>query len=234
MLAKPGTDNDSNNRVISNSTGGITLSFNSGNWIRIGQPFENPIVDTVTITVNIESAVSGMKVLILAVDNGTESTISNTILDGNKTSIVVTYTPTSLTQISVDVRTVFGDLKIKNIKMEYGKVATPFVEPDPATELVKCMRYYEVCNCTSKGLDVNETWFGGASFLVPKRVIPSIVLTSKLGTANTLSTYTGSDSSIKLTGLSAPNKVKTNAFPCTEALGYKSYSAFIYADAEIY
>lgn len=144
ILGKAGNDTDVNNRVISNSAGGITLSFNSGNWIRIGQIFENPIVDTVTITVNIESAVSGMQVLILANDNGAEVLISKTLLDGNKTTIVSTYTPTSLTRVSVDVRGAFGDIKIKNVKMEYSSIATPFIPPDPATELVKCQRYYQL------------------------------------------------------------------------------------------
>lgn len=30
------------------------------------------------------------------------------------------------------------------VKLEYGKTATPFVPPDPATELLKCQRYYQV------------------------------------------------------------------------------------------
>lgn len=34
--------------------------------------------------------------------------------------------------------------KIKWIKLEIGSVATPFCPPDPATELAKCQRYYQI------------------------------------------------------------------------------------------
>ena len=34
--------------------------------------------------------------------------------------------------------------KIKWIKLELGSVATPFIPPDPTTELAKCQRYYQI------------------------------------------------------------------------------------------
>lgn len=45
--------------------------------------------------------------------------------------------------ITRDISTISGWIKIKWMKLEYGTVATPFVPPDPAIELLKCQRYYQ-------------------------------------------------------------------------------------------
>ena len=37
-----------------------------------------------------------------------------------------------------------ASVTVKWIKLELGSIATPFVPPDPATELLKCQRYYQV------------------------------------------------------------------------------------------
>ena len=36
------------------------------------------------------------------------------------------------------------DIIIYDVKLELGSVATPFVPPDPASELLKCQRYYQL------------------------------------------------------------------------------------------
>lgn len=36
------------------------------------------------------------------------------------------------------------DITINWVKLELGSIATPFIPPDPATELVKCQRYYQI------------------------------------------------------------------------------------------
>lgn len=35
-------------------------------------------------------------------------------------------------------------MEIEWVKLEYGSIATPFVSPEPITELLKCQRYYQV------------------------------------------------------------------------------------------
>lgn len=47
---------------------------------------------------------------------------------------------TTIIGVSIDGK---GDI-ISWAKLEYGKTATPFVAPEPATELVKCQRYFQV------------------------------------------------------------------------------------------
>ena len=80
---------------------------------------------------------------------------------------------------------------IANPKLELGKVATPFVAPDPATELVKCKRYFE-------RLTFNDGWTGNitgyqwgaatpvnmVAYTIPyqtKRILPTINLSPNTG-----------------------------------------------------
>lgn len=39
---------------------------------------------------------------------------------------------------------VFGKINLYSAKLEIGGHATPFCLPDPATELMKCQRYYQI------------------------------------------------------------------------------------------
>lgn len=70
-----------------------------------------------------------------------------------------------------------GDwIEIEWAKLELGSVATPFVPPDPATELVKCQRYFRTI---SRGAHVEYAGTNGTDvvirvpFEVPMRVTPS-------------------------------------------------------------
>ena len=54
-------------------------------------------------------------------------------------------------------------------KLEMGSNATPFSSPDPATELLKCQRYYQVCN-----LARSRMWYYTAdmlAFFLPNKVL---------------------------------------------------------------
>lgn len=59
---------------------------------------------------------------------------------------VLTFTmPSDLTEAS-KIRVVLqtrGSVKLDWAKLELGSAATPFVPPDPATELLRCQRYYQ-------------------------------------------------------------------------------------------
>lgn len=68
-----------------------------------------------------------------------------------------------------------GDV-ISWVKLEYGNATTAFIPPDPATELMKCMRYYEKIVCSNNMYNVACQYFNNlkdASFaisMMPKRV----------------------------------------------------------------
>lgn len=125
-------------------------------------------------------------------------------------------------------------MEIEWVKLEYGNIATPFVPPDPTTELLKCKRYFEVINKSCRALSPDDIWIKGMIFDVPKRIIPSISITSSAGTPNTLSTYTGADSTITLSGMPNVEFDRINGSPCNQIIGYNEYSYICKADAEIY
>ena len=68
-----------------------------------------------------------------------------------------------------------GDV-ISWAKLEYGNAATTFTPPDPATELLKCMRYYEKIVCAKDMYNVASQYFNNLRDCVfsipmaPKRV----------------------------------------------------------------
>lgn len=68
---------------------------------------------------------------------------------------------------------------IEWVKMEYGSIATPFIPPDPATELMKCRRYYRtMCRGTlAVAVDATSVAFVD-SFDVPMRIDPTAKILS--------------------------------------------------------
>jgi hypothetical protein len=86
---------------------------------------------------------------------------------------------------------------IKWVKLELGTVATPYVDPDPALELVKCQRYYEVLmnHHTDRGIigiitKATQRCHFDIPFKTSKRIPPSLVGTkARLVLCNE---YTGS------------------------------------------
>ena len=68
---------------------------------------------------------------------------------------------------------------IEWVKMEYGSTATPFIPPDPATELMKCRRYYRtMCRGTlAVAVDATSVAFVD-SFDVPMRIDPTAKILS--------------------------------------------------------
>ena len=125
-------------------------------------------------------------------------------------------------------------MTIEWVKLEVGPAATQFVPPDPATELLKCQRYYEIMHVATKALSPDDYWIGGARFNVEKYRVPDVVLRSSSGTLNVLSTYSGVDSSITITGPCNRTKREIHGSPCSVLLGHVVYAYNAYIDAEIY
>ena len=63
---------------------------------------------------------------------------------------------------------------IEWVKMEYGSTATPFIPPDPATELMRCRRYYRTMSRGTLAVAVDATSVAFVdSFDVPMRIDPT-------------------------------------------------------------
>lgn len=72
-----------------------------------------------------------------------------------------------------------GDYVFSNIQLELGDTATDFEYVDPATQLARCQRYYEISDAPQSAYSVQTGRLEGtARFAVRKRVVPTIVSTS--------------------------------------------------------
>lgn len=80
--------------------------------------------------------------------NGTVASVKVNITGAqtNYYSLPNTSIMVSFFQKSIRVHNSSGSdwVTINNFKLELGSVATPFCPPDPATELAKCQRYYQI------------------------------------------------------------------------------------------
>lgn len=101
------------------------------------QTFENPLTGTYTITVHC-SSVTGKANFTFGGENVIVKEEVGDLKEGNN---IVTIKATNLNFIGVLVKP-GASVNIDYIKIEQGTVATPFVAPNPAEELIKCQRYY--------------------------------------------------------------------------------------------
>lgn len=119
-----------NNGTVKASLSGVTVTLNNkGQFI---QQFENTLSGTYTATIKVTS-ITGDCVLFI----GQHS------LQLNKAGTFTITENGSITGISLYKSTAGTcTINVEYIKLEQGTVATPFINPDYATELVKCQRYY--------------------------------------------------------------------------------------------
>ncbi len=98
-------------------------------------------------------------------------------------TISVAYSNDHYGKPAVSVSVLNGTSVIEWVKLEEGSVATPFISPGPATELLKCQRYYEKIesNCYMLEQNVIDRLFRvTAPFKVTKRVTPTVNILSAL------------------------------------------------------
>ena len=90
--------------------------------------------------------------------NGTMSQILENAVGANVTASVSAGTAVYDNTTQKFTITGNGDV-ISWAKLEYGNAATAFIPPDPATELMKCMRYYEKIVCANDMYNVACQYF---------------------------------------------------------------------------
>ena len=123
------------NALYNVSTKNLSNSNSSdGNLV---QTFENPLNGTYTITVHC-SSVTGIVNFTWSGENVIVDKEVGNLKKGNN---IVTIKATNLKFIGVLIKPE-ASVNIDYIKLEQGSIATPFVAPNPAEELVKCQRYY--------------------------------------------------------------------------------------------
>lgn len=114
------------------------------------QSLENKPTGTFTVTLNVASVTGTVK--FSWKDESTYKT-GAVISKGLNT---YTFTASSLTEVGVDVAS-GASIQLDYMKLEEGSVATHFVEPNKAEELLKCQRYYEKLEVLLGRLVVNTS-----------------------------------------------------------------------------
>lgn len=129
-----------------------------------------------------------------------------------------------------------SSVTLKYAKVEQGAVATSFIAPNPADELVKCERYYEKRNWNTKQATIINNIMYVLDEVKEKRVKPTVK-----HSGNTNVYYNGSAYSIGTRGFEVVTKNQTRfEFNVGVSLGSgKMGTAFLYdinteIDAEIY
>lgn len=100
--------------------------------------------------------------------NGTMSQILENAVGSNVTASVSAGTAVYDDTTKTFTITGNGDI-ISWAKLEIGSVATPFSPPEPATELIKCQRYYQIHNLARQ-----RVWYYTAdmlAFFLPNKVL---------------------------------------------------------------
>ena len=95
---------------------------------------------------------------------GTIIQVLENSIGGNFTASVSVESGTATASYddSTKTFTIVGDVAVlKWAKLEYGSVATPFVPPDPASELLKCQRYFYKYLCNNIQGSIPSTCFNG-------------------------------------------------------------------------
>ena len=221
------------NGTCTQTSSGVTVS-SSGSGYGYGT-YSQTMENIPSGTLSLSTKCYGKIFNLTCIDASEAASAELHITDSNGTDVGYLHTVNSGDKYSIEFIINSGcEIQIEWVKLEFGSVATPFVPPDPTIELLKCKRYFEIKTQGVYGLSPNDVWISGFMFDSPKRVIPSIKLTSSLGTQNTLSTYTGADSNITLTGMPNVRIDRIEGSPCNQNIGTSLYSYTCIADAEIY
>lgn len=119
----------------------------SGNFL---QSLENKPTGTFTVTLNVASVTGTVKFLW---QDGSTPKTGVAISKGVNT---YTFTASSLTWVGIQIAS-GASIQLDYMKLEEGSVATHFIEPNNADELLKCQRYYEKMEVLIGRLVVNTS-----------------------------------------------------------------------------
>lgn len=208
-----------------NSTGGNFL-----------QSLENKPTGTFTVTLNVASVTGTVKFLWL--DGSTPKT-GVAISKGVNT---YTFTASSLTWVGIQIDS-GASIQLSYMKLEQGAVATPFVAPNPAEEMMKCQRYLIYAPSCMVGFRYDKVVYVGLENLKKMRINGSCSISGVNNDTNIL--YNGSTQR----GVSIDaSQTSVSKDRCFLRIGIKNMSAtikntvlgidmnntFILIDAEIY
>lgn len=181
---------------IQNGIYTITTKKNYTSASRVfGQIVENGIAlrgKTVTFSVNVLNEQPNYYFLQIHVLNANKTVIANstaTLL--NRTGLnYITYTiPTTAFYVQANIviglvnAPINSFVRFEEPKLEIGVEPTPYSPPNPAEELLKCQRYYQVQNYSAIALSTYQMYNPSVKFLT-MRTVPTPVLRAISDTGN--------------------------------------------------
>lgn len=208
-----------------NSTGGNFL-----------QSLENKPTGTFTVTLNVASVTGTVKFLW---QDGSTPKTGVAISKGVNT---YTFTASSLTWVGIQIAS-GASIQLSYMKLEQGAVATPFVAPNPAEEMMKCQRYLIYAPACMVGFRYDKVVYVGLENLKKMRIDGSCSISGVNNDTNIL--YNGSTQQ----GVSIDtSRISVSKDRCFLRIGIENMSAaikntvlgidtnntFILIDAEIY
>lgn len=135
----------------------MTLSSSNSSGGTLLQYLEGSNAGTFTVTLN---AISVTGTVYFSWKDGTTYKRGATITKGINT---YTFSASSLTCVGIEVAA-GASVQLDYLKLEQGSVATHFVEPNKADELLKCQRYYEKMEVLLGRLVINTSQNFSASY----------------------------------------------------------------------
>ena len=135
-----GTCTQTSSGVTVSSTGS---SYGYGNFYQI---IENIPSGSLSLSVKCYGKIFELTGIDASAAYSTELSIT----DGNGTIVGKVHTSNSDGMYAVEfIVNSSCEIQIEWVKLEYGSIATPFIPPDPTTELLKCQRYYQIRSSNS-------------------------------------------------------------------------------------
>ena len=237
-------DNTASN--ISVTSNGLKIQNLSGIvFATISQPIEHLNRGTYTLSAYISEYINSTGITArihtydLSLNFGTGTAMYSTGLYTSTFTLDADYDNVYIEIYSTGDGTTTYSFTLKWVKLEVGNAPTQFVPPDPATELLKCQRYYYrsgLIGFDKTTLNIHYAVFN-VKFPVSMYRIPTVTLYSAKDTANTISTWADRVDSIGSAYINTPD-LCTESFSAITSVNEftlnESYAFYYIADAEIY
>lgn len=203
-------------KVTVNSDGTVTVTATGGTTNEEGyyqQYLENAISGEYTVSMEVISVSGAVKI---AIDGAWKNI---------KSGLNVFHGITGTGAVGLQLAT-GSSITLKWVKLEQGSIATPFVAPNPAEELVKCKRFYN-------SFELTEVFYSGT---IGREYIFSYVIQNMRIKPTATPDISGHYqlSKWEITVNQNSNMLTVKAVATTSAVGDCNISGIVKLDAEIY
>ena len=233
------------NLLISVVDDGIQMSYSGTSFSQILQPIDRPMNELSGKVVTASCSVNGTIYTLTATLSQSMGIVNRAIPSFGDFTIRYSSTMGAYYVGFYDTYAANPTHKVNTInwvKLEYGDTATEYTPPDPATELLRCRRYYGEYlvrfGCIYDNTKNKNYGYGAFLFDTEMRTTPTMETYApqsgtQKGEAGTVR-QVSSTNLTQLGGIFAYNSQGFEVYAKEGVTGYMKYNAIITADAEIY